>query len=348
MRNASQGSKLCPGDWNPSPPGPNWAATITGSFSYTWNVDDHPWIVDGGGVIWNGDEPFISVNNGTIASIRIDDRAILRAGVANPLLVLDRDMGGEAIASHEAAGNYGVALPGQYATVCNGVPLTGTGDSNSQPRRDGIWDGVNMIQGVRAYDTAIGQWTTPDVFKGHIEDPMSQQPYMWNRNNPDQYSDPTGYDALEILSPSRAMNLGHLKIVIYDPKTGRGTEWTQGPVHEMYPHDREAITKTPIADIRAYAQKVASEGNIAHHITQSPEQDAKETAYAQRRFDMQSSMNYNAISNNCAEFVGDVMMSGGWGTGASLYPNLNGVFWSESWNESWTGGPTIPAAGAKG
>jgi hypothetical protein len=50
-------------------------------------------------------------------------------------------------------------------------------------------------QGVRTFDTTVGQWNTPDAYAGDVHDPMSQKPYMWNRNNPYQYSDPTGYAA---------------------------------------------------------------------------------------------------------------------------------------------------------
>jgi hypothetical protein len=39
----------------------------------------------------------------------------------------------------------------------------------------------------------MNQWTTPDAYSGDVHDPMSQHPYMWNSNNPVQYSDPSGY-----------------------------------------------------------------------------------------------------------------------------------------------------------
>ncbi|HVA29357.1 MAG TPA: hypothetical protein VNF68_14345, partial [Candidatus Baltobacteraceae bacterium] len=48
---------------------------------------------------------------------------------------------------------------------------------------------------VRAYDPGSSQWTTPDAYAGDITDPMSQQKYMWNGNNPIMYGDPSGYDA---------------------------------------------------------------------------------------------------------------------------------------------------------
>lgn len=64
----------------------------------------------------------------------------------------------------------------------------------SEPGLDGISDGNNIIQGVRNYDPGLGGWTTPDAYAGEVHDPMSQQPYMWNRNNSIVYQDPSGYD----------------------------------------------------------------------------------------------------------------------------------------------------------
>ena len=48
-------------------------------------------------------------------------------------------------------------------------------------------------QGVRTFDPAVGQWNTPDAYAGELTDPISQKPVMWNRNNPYEYEDPSGY-----------------------------------------------------------------------------------------------------------------------------------------------------------
>ena len=48
-------------------------------------------------------------------------------------------------------------------------------------------------QGVRTSDLSVGQWNTPDAYAGDVHDPMSQKPFMWNRNNPYDYSDPSGF-----------------------------------------------------------------------------------------------------------------------------------------------------------
>jgi|HubBroStandDraft_5_1064220.scaffolds.fasta_scaffold37857_1 RHS repeat-associated protein len=49
------------------------------------------------------------------------------------------------------------------------------------------------VQGVRTFDPTSGEWLTPDTYAGDVHDPMSQKPFMWNDNNPVQWSDPSGY-----------------------------------------------------------------------------------------------------------------------------------------------------------
>ncbi len=86
--------------------------------------------------------------------------------------------------------------------------VNGCGDSmgaSSPPvldaaRSDGYYDGNIAIQGVRAYDPNMNQWTSPDAYSGDVHDPMSQHPYMWNNNNPVQYSDPSGYFGLPLIN----------------------------------------------------------------------------------------------------------------------------------------------------
>ena len=65
-------------------------------------------------------------------------------------------------------------------------------------REDGYSVRGLTIQGVRSYDSNTEQWTTPDAYKGDVDDPMSQRSYMWNNNNPVSYADPTGYSPLNL------------------------------------------------------------------------------------------------------------------------------------------------------
>jgi RHS repeat-associated protein len=193
-------SSGCPGDYNVlNGGGPHTGTTATAS--YAWNVDEHPWLIDGSPIIWSDDAPLVVLKpDGTLKQILVDDRATLWPGYAQPMVVHDRDLSGMLVSWHDSTG-VGRWTPLTEATLnCDwsSVP-NGTSTmtpSGLEPRPDGIWDGYNTIQGVRNYDPTIGHWTTPDPYGGSVHDPASQQPYMWNRNNPNQYSDPTGFDPL--------------------------------------------------------------------------------------------------------------------------------------------------------
>jgi RHS repeat-associated protein len=47
--------------------------------------------------------------------------------------------------------------------------------------------------GVRHYDNETGRFISPDPFKGYMEDPQSQNPYIYCQSNPIKWSDPSGY-----------------------------------------------------------------------------------------------------------------------------------------------------------
>jgi hypothetical protein len=93
-------------------------------------------------------------------------------------------------------------------------PTVGNGYTLGDFRPDGLNDGDTTIQGVRTYDAVTTSWTTPDAYAGLIEDPASQKPYMWNRNNPVSYADPSGYEAACVslnqncISPKAADQIG--------------------------------------------------------------------------------------------------------------------------------------------
>ena len=73
----------------------------------------------------------------------------------------------------------------------------GSGGVLGMPRTDGLTDGFDTIQGVRAYDNTSGSWTTPDAYAGDVHDPISQKSFLWNGNDPVTYADPTGYDPVQ-------------------------------------------------------------------------------------------------------------------------------------------------------
>lgn len=69
-------------------------------------------------------------------------------------------------------------------------PIDGLAYNYTRP--DGFESPFGTVQGTRVSDK--DGWTTPDAYAGEVHDPISQKPFMWNRNNPYAYSDPTGYD----------------------------------------------------------------------------------------------------------------------------------------------------------
>ena len=64
-------------------------------------------------------------------------------------------------------------------------------------RSDGYRMIGGLVQGARSYDPTSGQWLTPDPYAGDVRDLMSQKPFMWNGNNPVEWSDPSGYSTEE-------------------------------------------------------------------------------------------------------------------------------------------------------
>jgi hypothetical protein len=80
------------------------------------------------------------------------------------------------------------------------------------PRGEGQSDGNLDIQGVRTFNSNVVQWTAPDAYSGEVGDPMSEQPYMWDRNNPVSYSDPSGYDTVLLEArPAGAKAMSHTR-----------------------------------------------------------------------------------------------------------------------------------------
>ncbi len=116
----------------------------------------------------------------------------------------------------------------QSQTPANG----GASASNVNPmwapldasRLDGYYDRINVFQGVRAYDPYMSQWTTPDAYAGNVDDPMSQEPYMWNGNNPIEFSDPSGYCPENPTSQQLASDPSCTIITVHSHPSGQTTQ----------------------------------------------------------------------------------------------------------------------------
>ncbi len=162
-------------------------------------------------LFWDGDKPLVA-NNSTGGGnfVYLDDFATFTSSKTSVpstayLTMIDRDFSGTAVAEHNATGSSNWDPLGFYrggGTLCS-INLPSWSQASSgfssvtpgivMPRRDGISDLYNTIQGTRSYDSDSGQWTAPDAYAGEVDDPATQRPYMWNRNNPYVYEDPSGY-----------------------------------------------------------------------------------------------------------------------------------------------------------
>jgi RHS repeat-associated protein len=178
------------------------------SVSIGWGSNGHPVLVPslayaGNGtqyetLHWDGDMVlFVTDAAGNLTDFKagLDGDITPRDSAFTGLTVYDRDDSGTAIESSNSTGNSGVnpidqstlAMSGAYPNMR--MPVV----EAQYLRPDGfLLDGL-QINGVRAYNPSLGAWTTPDAYEGDIHDPASQQKYMWNRGNPVDYSDSSGF-----------------------------------------------------------------------------------------------------------------------------------------------------------
>jgi hypothetical protein len=102
---------------------------------------------------------------------------------------------------------------------------------------DGFYLGDIQINGVRAIDPTVGAWTTPDAYEGDVHDPMSQQKYMFNRNNGIDYSDPTGFESYIGINPGGGDiggRMGHEMAIIVNPqRPNEGTLYSWRPSSDV-------------------------------------------------------------------------------------------------------------------
>jgi YD repeat-containing protein len=162
--------------------------------------------------LWDGNDRFVecSMSNGTCQSPTLSLEGLGDYDLVHGTMVqvYDRNRSGNVVLSRNATSfsswsdtaswgdRYGASGPCSIDVVDNSINPT-----ICDPRRDGKFspDGWSLDyetwQGVRTFDPAVGQWNSPDAYAGDVHDPMSQKPFMWNRNNPYEYSDPTGYCA---------------------------------------------------------------------------------------------------------------------------------------------------------
>lgn len=142
---------------------------------------------------------FTTDSSGKLLTVRVErDAAIFPAFTSRPLTVFDRDWSGILVNAHQGSIKTGPVDPAPYANGTIALDVSSSGSAAgvlAEATSDGVWDGKAVFQGVRTYEPSLSTWTTPDAYDGDVHDPMTQKRYMWNRNNPYAYSDPSGYCA---------------------------------------------------------------------------------------------------------------------------------------------------------
>jgi len=175
-----------------------WSCTYPCSNDYRLT---HHW--DGNALLFTTD------SNGAVQDVKFDTIGNVTPQTGyNAITLWDRDFSGITVSMHNAsgAGPWGAidsasqCVSGIYATAQSGFNVGGPCSSSGAipsllhfTRLDGYTDGFRAIQGVRSYDMKLGQWTTMDDYTANDMDPMSGQSYVWNRDNPLAFMDPSGY-----------------------------------------------------------------------------------------------------------------------------------------------------------
>jgi len=157
---------------------------------------------------WDDDTLLFTTNAaGQVDDIKIGGIADYTPNSAQShLTVWDRESHGRIVSCHNTVGSGSATVPSTFqpaSPACTLAtpftvsgfppPMVGRGALVTSAKTDGISDGTNTFQGSRTYDSQAGVWVTPDAYRGNVQDPMSQKPYMWNRNDPYSYSDPSGF-----------------------------------------------------------------------------------------------------------------------------------------------------------
>lgn len=220
---------------------------------------------------WDGDTLLYTTDqNGAVTDIKIETYGdVLPSGGT---WLYQRNLAGHIIGGVASDGSYlGTSLDDPYQNFDqngNSWPdAVAQYGEIAEPASDGIWDGVNVIQGVRSYDPTTSLWTTPDAYEGEVHDPASQKPFMWNRNNPFAYSDPSGFDPT---GPERGEVPGEEGLANVDRAlASRGIQtYRTNFVNAL----RNALK------IPANAPKITSDANRLHHMFALREDHVQDSA----------------------------------------------------------------------
>ena len=282
---------------------------------------------------WDGDDLVYSVSQNGMA-IGIEKLAVYeQTGYpqSSGIIVIDRDWTGQERQTHTQLGFSGWnmnAFAGlKAAQALDGTPAGGSLEDPSPTwtvlalnpvRSDGYSDGYLNYQGVRAYDPNANQWTSPDAYSGDVHDPMSQKPYMYNNNNPDEYSDPSGYDVLLDFVEDGAGRLGHVQIITFDNNSLKGTINSLDSQHGLPVGDKVKVSHTLVQDV----SKLPTQGHTYVRISTTDQQNTKIID----SYDSHKGQNYNLITNNCETTANSALQSVGKNEPLGADPNIDALY----------------------
>ena len=173
---------------------------------------------------------------------------------------------------------------------------------------------------MRSQDSNAGQWSTPDAYAGDVHDPISQKPYMYNNNNPLEYEDPSGYDALIDIQPKAVGGAGHIQVIIYDPKTNKGTSLSVESGNGSGFHAPLKVLESPVSNVRA----LPTAQDRYYHISTTPKQNGQiKAVYDQQRAGSAKGEKYNILDNNCETTLQSALQAGSTGVLLDAIPTYN-------------------------
>jgi YD repeat-containing protein len=179
-----------------------------GSNGASWSPNGRAYNLEGTTVHYAGAMPiFGSDAQGALVGVKVETLADIDA--SGQLTVWDRDYSGLLQTGHNNSAYYPVNL-GNVMVAGQATSGVFNGSAGSAgwtaflpyTRLEGFDFHGLTFQGARAVEAASGQWTTPDMAAGNVHDPTSQKPFMWDRNNAYEYSDPSGF------TPNRLADCG--------------------------------------------------------------------------------------------------------------------------------------------
>jgi YD repeat-containing protein len=179
--------------------GGSWSSTghlyNAGGMSIHYDAETPLFGTDAQGHVWVKIEALADIDSSGQLTVWDRDYAELLQTGHNNVAYFNINIGNVVLQAGKASTIFKGSANAVACPAAGGACVGGAAQFLPYNRLEGFDYAGLTFQGVRAVETASGQWTTPDAYAGDIHDPASQKRFMWDRNNPYQYSDPSGYYA---------------------------------------------------------------------------------------------------------------------------------------------------------